>query len=120
MRLISLPHFLLLAGLVSVSFTSPVQAQEKQDTSKPTSVDPRLLEWEKARIVKEYTIAEVKITGIRYLDTSIVYSIANLQPGDKFVHPGAELFGKVLRRLLMTFSHRTEKLVLMQEGRSKG
>jgi len=99
MRLISLPHFLLLAGLVSLSFTSPVQAQEKQDTSKPTSVDPRLLEWEKARIVKEYTIAEVKITGIRYLDTSIVYSIANLQPGDKFVHPGAELFGKAISNL---------------------
>ncbi len=99
MRLLSLKKFLLLTGLVSLSFVSSVQAQEKPDTTKPTSVDPRLLEWEKARIVKEYTIAEVKITGIRYLDTSIVYSIANLQPGDKFVHPGAELFGRAINNL---------------------
>jgi len=99
MRLNSLPHYLLLLGLTTLSFIPPVQAQESSDSSKPTSVDPRLLEWEKARIVKEYIVADVKITGIRYLDTSIVYSIANLHPGDKFVHPGAELFGKAISNL---------------------
>jgi outer membrane protein insertion porin family len=77
----------------------PLKAQEVPDTTRPTSVDPKLLEWQNARIVKEYFIADVKITGIRYLDTAIVLSIANLQPGDKFVHPGAEIFGKAINNL---------------------
>jgi outer membrane protein insertion porin family len=77
----------------------PLKAQEVTDTTRPTSVDPKLLEWQNARIVKEYFIADVKITGIRYLDTAIVLSIANLQPGDKFVHPGAEIFGKAINNL---------------------
>lgn len=74
-------------------------AQEVPDTTKPTSIDPRLIDWQNARIAKEYTIAAVNITGIRFLDTSIVYSIADLQPGDKFVHPGADIFGKAINNL---------------------
>lgn len=74
-------------------------AQEVPDTTKPTSIDPKLIDWQNARIAKEYTIAAVNITGIRFLDTSIVYSIADLQPGDKFVHPGADVFGKAINNL---------------------
>ncbi len=85
--------------LFAVLSTLTVMAQEVPDTSNPTSVDPKLLDWTNARIAKEYTIGGVSITGIRYLDTSIVYSIANLQPGDKFVHPGAEVFGKAIASL---------------------
>lgn len=85
--------------LVALIAGGLVFAQEVPDTSRPVSVDPKLLEWQNAKVVKEYTIADVKITGIRYLDTSIVYSIANLQPGDKFVHPGAEIFGKAIANL---------------------
>ncbi len=85
--------------MTAVMFVFTVSAQEVPDTTKPTSIDPKLIEWQNARIVKEYTIAEVNITGIRYLDTSIVYSIANLQPGDKFVHPGADIFGKAISNL---------------------
>ncbi len=86
---------ILLAVLSCLS----VEAQEIPDTSNPTSVDPKLLEWRNARNAKEYTIGGVNITGIQYLDTSIVYSIANIQPGDKFVHPGAEVFGKAITSL---------------------
>lgn len=97
MRTISL---FLLFGMTSLFLLAgPLQAQEVPDTTRPTSVDPKLLEWQNARIVKEYFIADVKITGIRYLDTAIVLSIANLQPGDKFVHPGAEIFGKAINNL---------------------
>ena len=80
-----------------LSFTA--SAQEIPDTTKPTSIDPKLIDWQNARIAKEYTIAAVNITGIRFLDTSIVYSIADLQPGDKFVHPGADVFGKAINNL---------------------
>lgn len=86
------------ALLMTVVSVFAVHAQVP-DTTKPTSVDPKLIEWQNARIPKEYTIAGVNITGIKYLDSSIVYSIANLQPGDKFVHPGADVFGKAIASL---------------------
>ena len=59
-----------------------VSAQE------PTSVDPKILEFETARIPKEYTIAAITISGIHHLDTAIVLSISGIQVGDKFTHPG--------------------------------
>ncbi len=74
-----------------------VNAQE--DTTRPTSVDPKLLEWENARIPREYIVANVTVTGIKYLDTAIVYSIANIQQGDKFMHPGADIFSKSIANL---------------------
>ncbi|MFZ1262998.1 MAG: POTRA domain-containing protein [Chitinophagaceae bacterium] len=83
----------LMAAIVSV-FT--LQAQ---DTLPPTSVDPKLIEWENSRIPKEFFIASVSITGIKHLDTSIVYSIANLQAGDKFMHPGEDIFAKAITNL---------------------
>lgn len=69
------------------------------DTTNPTSADPKLLEWKNAKIPKEYTIADVKITGIKHLDTSIVYSIASLQAGDKFIYPGTDIFAKSITAL---------------------
>jgi outer membrane protein insertion porin family len=93
-------RFLLrLSAILIVVFVSAQQVQAQEDTTKPTSVDPKLLEWQNARIPKEYTIANVTITGIKHLDTSIVYSIANLQPGDKFMHPGEDVFAKSITNL---------------------
>ena len=69
------------------------------DTTKPTSLDPKLIEWTNARVPREYTIADLKVTGIKHLDTSIVYSIANLTPGDKFMHPGSDIFAKSIANL---------------------
>ncbi|MGH2552260.1 MAG: BamA/OMP85 family outer membrane protein [Chitinophagaceae bacterium] len=92
---------LKVSVILAAAFFSVItlQAQVADTTIHPTSLDPKLLEWEKARIPKEYTIADVKITGIRFLDTSIIYSIANLQPGDKFVHPGEDVFAKSINSL---------------------
>jgi outer membrane protein insertion porin family len=84
----------VIAAVISV-FT--LQAQE--DTTKPTSLDPNLIEWQNARIPKEYSIANVTLTGIKHLDTSIVASITNLLPGDKFMHPGEDIFAKAIANL---------------------
>ena len=93
-------RFLLkLSAILIVVFVSAQQVQAQEDTTKPTSVDPKLLEWQNARIPKEYIIANVTLTGIKHLDTSIVYSIANLQPGDKFMHPGEDIFAKAITNL---------------------
>ncbi len=73
--------------------------QAQTNDTIPTSVDPKLLEWKNARVPREYTIAAVSLRGIKFLDTSIVYSIANLQPGDKFMHPGEDIFAKAIANL---------------------
>ena len=85
------------ALILTVMSVLHVHAQE--DTTKPTSADPKLIEWKNSRIPKEYTVASIAITGIRHLDTSIVYSIANINPGDKFMHPGSDIFGKAIANL---------------------
>jgi outer membrane protein insertion porin family len=74
---------------VAVASVLTVHAQD--DTTKPTSVDPDLLNIGTSRIPKEYTIAEVNITGIHHLDTSIVLSISGIQVGDKVMIPGSDV-----------------------------
>lgn len=90
---------LRLSALLIFMIASVFTAQAQDDTTKPTSVDPKLLEWETARIPKEYTIADVAIVGIKHLDTSIVLSISGLQAGDKFMHPGSDIFAKAIANM---------------------
>lgn len=94
-------RFILRAGaLVTllIAVALHVQAQDP-DTTHPTSVDPILLEWDNATIPREFIINDVTITGIRYLDTAIVLSISGLQPGDRFMHPGSDIFAKAITKL---------------------
>src|SRR5258706_7268206 len=85
--------------IIAVISVQSLCAQETTDTTKPTSVDPRLLEWENAKGPKEYTISHIAISGIKYLDTSIVLSISGLQVGDKITHPGGNNFSKAISNL---------------------
>ncbi|MEO8403915.1 MAG: POTRA domain-containing protein, partial [Chitinophagaceae bacterium] len=78
---------------------SVLTAHAQQDTTTITSVDPSILEWQNAKIPREYTIAQVTVTGIQHLDTSIVVSISGLQAGDKFKYPGTEIFAKAINNL---------------------
>jgi outer membrane protein insertion porin family len=94
-RFLSRIIVLLLTAVVSVS---QVNAQVT-DTTKPASVDPKLLEWQTTKIPREYVIADIRITGVRLLDSTIVLSIAGLQVGDKFMHPGGDLFAKAINNL---------------------
>jgi outer membrane protein insertion porin family len=64
-----LPRIFILAICVFIAATASAQ---QTDTTKPTSIDPDLLAIENARIPKEFTIRSIKITGINFLDTSIV------------------------------------------------
>ncbi|MEI6949104.1 POTRA domain-containing protein [Paraflavisolibacter sp. H34] len=89
------PRILVLSASVLFS----VLSASAQDTTHPTSVDPDLLALETARVPKEYTIRSIKITGINYLDSSIVQSISGLQPGDKVMIPGGDQFSKAITSL---------------------
>jgi outer membrane protein insertion porin family len=108
LELLFMRRFLLRAGFVLTAVLISVialQAQEDStkptpvDTTKPTSVDPKLFDWQTAKIPREYIISSISITGIKHLDTSIVLSIAGLQPGDKFMHPGEDIFAKSIANL---------------------
>jgi outer membrane protein insertion porin family len=74
-------------------------ASAQNDTTQPTSVDPELLAIENARIPKEYTIRSINVTGLNFLDTSIVQSISGLQAGDKIMLPGGDAFSKAISNL---------------------
>ncbi|MES1219770.1 MAG: outer membrane protein assembly factor, partial [Bacteroidota bacterium] len=91
----------LFCFCVAILVTASVQslhAQEK-DTTNPTSVDPKLLEWDNPKVAKDYTIAHITVTGIKYLDSSIVLSISGLQVGDVIKHPGGNNFSKAISNL---------------------
>jgi outer membrane protein insertion porin family len=88
--------FLLRTGFLLVVYLSAGTRLFAQD---PTSVDVTLLNWPNQKIAREYTIADIAITGIRFLDTAIVSSISGLSTGDKFVHPGNDVFAKAINKL---------------------
>jgi outer membrane protein insertion porin family len=90
-RFLSYLFILILGAVTSVSFA--------QDTTKVTSVDPDLLALQNARIPKEYTIRSIKTTGVTTLDTAIILSISGLQPGDKVMLPGSDVFAKAITNL---------------------
>src|SRR4051812_16684268 len=92
-------RFLLRCVSLLTVFLFSIISIHAQDTTKPTSVDPKLLEIQSSKIPKEYTIAGITLTGVHFLDTSIVLSIANLQVGDKVVLPGGDLFSKAIQNL---------------------
>ncbi len=82
---------LFIIGISTFSFA--------QDTTIPTSVDPALLGIENNRIPKEYTISGIKVTGVNFLDTSIITSISGLQVGEKIQIPGSDAFSKAIANL---------------------
>lgn len=87
------------SAFLIIVLTSALNANAQDDTTRPTSIDPKILEWQNARIPKEYTIAEIEVTGILHLDTAIVSSISGLQVGEKFTHPGSDIFAKAITNL---------------------
>src|SRR5215204_2266196 len=90
-----LPQFFYF--VICVFITASASAQT--DTTKPTSVDPELLAIENGKIPKEYTIRSIVVTGINFLDTSIVQSISGIQIGDKMMLPGGDAFSKAITNL---------------------
>lgn len=89
-----------VSAVVMALWASTLMAKAQiPDTTTPASVDPKLIEWKNAKIPREYIIADIDVTGIRYLDTAIVLSISGLQAGDKFMHPGSDNFSKAITNL---------------------
>ena len=92
-------YFIRFCVVIVAAFSLQSLCAQETDTTKPTSVDPRLLEWQDAKAPKDYIISHITISGIKYLDTSIVLSISGLQVGDKITHPGGNNFSKAISNL---------------------
>ncbi len=94
LRLLSRLFFLFLCVFVTVAASAQIDS-----TPSPTSVDPDLLALENGKIPKEYSIRSINVTGLNFLDTSIVKSIAGFQVGDKIMLPGGDAFSKAITNL---------------------
>lgn len=86
---------ILIISLIAVN-----HAFAQNDTvPKVTSLDPRLEEFLQSNTPQEYTIADVKVTGARSLDSTIVLSVSGIQKGQKFVYPGSDIFSRAITNL---------------------
>ena len=88
--------FLLLI-VVIISQTS-VNAQLVKDTI-PTSVNVGLEQIFDTKTPKEYTIADIKVTGTQGTDPGLITSISGLAVGDKVMIPGTDVFSKAINNL---------------------
>ena len=86
-------------SLVLVSVLSAFASLTYAQDTLVTSVDPELLAIQNARVPKEYTIRNIRVTGITSLDTAIVLSVSGLQSGDKVLIPGSDVFSKAITNL---------------------
>ncbi|MBI1341897.1 MAG: outer membrane protein assembly factor [Terrimonas sp.] len=85
--------------IVASFFVVSAKAQLTDTIPGNASVDPDLIAWQNATRAKEYTINTITTTGVKFLDTSIVVSISGLQVGQKFIHPGTDIFSKAVQNL---------------------
>ncbi|ANH82659.1 hypothetical protein A8C56_18260 [Niabella ginsenosidivorans] len=85
--------------ILIISIFAVNHAFAQVDTTPVTSVDPRLQEFLQNTQPREYTVADVKITGAAYLDSSIILSVSGVQKGQKFVYPGSDIFARAINNL---------------------
>ncbi len=67
--------------------------------AQPVSVNPELEAIFTSKIPKEYTIADITVTGTKSFDAALIISISGLAVGDKVMIPGTDVFGKAISKL---------------------
>ncbi|MGZ3094502.1 hypothetical protein, partial [Pseudomonas aeruginosa] len=76
----------------------PLAAQQTTDTTI-TSVDADLINLFNQKTPKKYKVAAVKVTGNRFFDENLLFSIANINVGDEINIPGGDQFSKAITKL---------------------
>lgn len=84
--------------IISAFTQTAVTAQSAQDTV-PVSVNVDLEQIFNAKTPKEYTIADIKVSGTQSFDQNLIISISGLALGDKVMLPGADNFSKAINNL---------------------
>lgn len=91
--------FLYRFCVTIISLTTVNYVFAQTDTIPEANISLEMQEWQNPRQPKEYTIADLKVTGSNYLDSTIILSVAGLQKGQKFVYPGADIFSRAIQNL---------------------
>ncbi len=93
-------RFFLYNLCVTTLFLTAVNRVFAQvDTAQPGVLSQEMKEWQNPTQLREYTIADLKVSGVNYLDTSILLSVAGLQKGQRFSHPGSDIFSRAIQNL---------------------
>ena len=75
--------FLYRFCVTIISLTTVNYVFAQTDTIPAGNLSLEMQEWQNPRQPKEYTIADLKVTGANYLDSTIILSVAGLQKGQK-------------------------------------
>ncbi|MGE9311760.1 outer membrane protein assembly factor [Niabella sp. CJ426] len=91
--------FLYRFCVTIISLTTVNYVFAQTDTIPDGNLSLEMQEWQNPRQPKEYTIADLKVTGANYLDSTIILSVAGLQKGQKFTYPGSDIFSRAIQNL---------------------
>lgn len=94
-----LPLSLFLLICLSPGFIANAQVPDSTQPAITTDPENELSSINSSKTQKEYTIAGIKITGTKYLDSSLLASISGITVGDKVVIPGGDKFSKAIMKL---------------------
>ncbi len=94
-----MPRIFRKSLLIALIFAAQNQIFAQTDTIPKVSVNPALLDIFNAKYPKNYTIAEINVTGSKAFDPGLISSISGLAVGDKVMIPGTDAFGKAISKL---------------------
>ncbi len=86
-------------AIITCFISSMAFGQQATDTTGITSVDVDLINIYNQKVPKKYKIANIKVTGNRYFDETLLISISGLNVGDDVTIPGGDNFAKAINKL---------------------
>lgn len=84
---------------ISEDTSQPSVTSRTTSDTIPASVDVELEQIFNNKTPKEYTIADIKVSGAKSFDQSLIISITGLAVGDKVMIPGADNFSRAITNL---------------------
>lgn len=108
---------ILVLALVTSLMSSTAWSQQTDTTI--TNIEVDLVNLFNQKVSRKYKIAAVKVTGNRYFDENLLFSIANLNVGDEISIPDGDNFAKAIQKLWdQKYFSNVEIFVTRLEGRN--
>jgi outer membrane protein insertion porin family len=97
-------RFFFTLSFIGISLMVRAQLPTADTTIHPTdtsvtSLNPELLNIFNQKTSQKYKIADIKVTGNKYFDQSLLISVSGLNVGDEISLPGADNFSKAITKL---------------------
>ena len=92
-------YFILILFVPAFFCSYEVQAQDKDTTVQPNTLDPDLLNIFNQKTPKKYKIAGIKVTGNNFFDEALLLSVSSLSVGEEITIPGGDNFSKAITKL---------------------